>query len=857
MKNSKQSKVHKYIEKYIHWATNHPFPVLVIALCLAMLAWLPVSKLRIDANLEDLLPQDTPTLEAMRETSQRYGSADLFTLAIQMDDPVEIARIQDFLKNEIIKKWDDVLWVQVDRDNKFFMDHALMYLPTQHLQRVAQNLRDLQLEIGMERTPFGVDLLSDLEGVETEPKASQREWFNASLPQELGLPDEAAEAFSEFLKPDTLKKTNGSIQHNSRQGIPDSLKNRLLGFHLDGTYNGLLQAALKKPSSDTRFVQSIIERTELLLQPLRDKYGMKLNIGIEGPYSNLEEVESLKNNGTLATLISLVAVVFLIISFFRSLGGVLAIIIQVAFSCFLTMACAGLIYGRLNLYTVFVVSIILGMGIDYSIHFLGHAQIEAQKGKSWSLAFIETASTLTTALLLAATTTIAGLLTLLVADFVGFYEFGVIASVGIAISVLTSLTLLPALIAVLNKLEGIPVLKFLALPNRPQKTLWPQNWSPDKWNKVLHKSALVTLMLTLILTPFILKAEFEFDFKNLRDTHKKAESGRHIGVALQNTKRRSSQPVVVLAQSPRTLEILHDTLMQRLTIEKDSLLRSFLTLSTFVPSRPQQDARLSIIREIDTLVSARVFDRAEGSDKKMIDRLRSMVRVQPFGPLDIPKWALHLVQERDGSYGKIGFIYGNFNSSNALEAAAFQERYGKFHLNGEDVKLFSSSFIFAEIIQLVKKDSEIMGILIMAIITLTLALSLRNVRLLTVSLVTLSTGIIATMGLMGLFGIKLGPFNLILVPTVLGVSIDTIIHLSLAYQRYGKNNLKVLYQVTGSLVLASIITTIAGYIGMLFTSHLGVTSIGSLALISFCAFMVIGCILTPWLCIKLKVPTLQ
>jgi predicted RND superfamily exporter protein len=106
---------------------------------------------------------------------------------------------------------------------------------------------------------------------------------------------------------------------------------------------------------------------------------------------------------------------------------------------------------------------------------------------------------------------------------------------------------------------------------------------------------------------------------------------------------------------------------------------------------------------------------------------------------------------------------------------------------------------------------------------------------------------------MGLFNFKLGPFNLIVIPTILGVSIDSIIHLTLSFRRNGAERLDNLFSITGSLVTASVVTTLTGYTGMLFTTHQGIESIGILAIIGFSACLANALLITPWLCLKLKI----
>ncbi len=834
---------------YINFASKRHWLVVLIVLGLALWCALgPLGKIRLDADLDDLLPRNTPTILAMKESNQRFGSADLFTIAIQSDSPVLVADIQREIKNQIEKNWEDALYVQDERDNSFFVKNALLYLPIPHLEHILENLVDLKLELG-NNIPLVVDLFEGLDEEEDKPK--ERVWFDASIAQELGLPDEAADAFTNFLKP---KEEKGDKKAwNPKKNLPDSLKNKLIGYHRDGTWNGVVQAALKYPSSDTKYVKEVLDRTEVILKPIREKYGDKIDVGVEGSYQSLQEVESLAMNGIISTSISIVLVILIIAWYFRSIGAFIAIIVQVIVSCMYTAAFTYYVYGRLNMYTAFVFAIILGMGIDYSIHIMGHAQKGVFKGQSWQESFVDTLQHMIKPILLAAITTIAGLLTLLAAKFVGFYEFGVIASAGIVFSVITAFTFLPALVFLFQTLRKIPILGFiLALPTKAPKFSMFSLIPEKSWPSVLKKGAITIAVGSLILTIFIPQNEFEHDFKNLRDNRPKDKgSNRHVGVAIQSN-RKSSQPIVALAQNPETMVQLHDTLLHRLAVEKDSLLRSFLTLSTFVPPESRQEDRMEIIEEIADEISARVFDKAEGKDSMMIAKLRDMTEVEPFGAEEIPPWALRLVQERDGSYGKIAFIYGSYNSSDSREAAKFQDRYGHFELNGEHLKMYSSSFIYADIIRLVKSDSLKMAWMISLIIALTLALTLRSVKLFIISILGLFLGIFWTVGWMGLLGLKLGPFNLIVIPSLLGVSVDSVIHLTLGYQHYKKENLAELFSVTGSLVSASVITTLAGYAGMLFTTHQGIGTIGQLAITGFFACLVVSLIITPWACLKLK-----
>jgi len=839
---NQSSRVRHVIRTYIELSYRHPVAILLLSLILAGLGIWCASHIRLDANLQSLLPRNTETVRAMKAVDARYGNSDLFTIAIVMKDPETVARIQDSIQARLQKDWPDVVFAQTARDNAFFKQHALLYLPADYLKDIEAKLSQLRLNLGTE-TPLGADLLDD---TDTASAMKPMAWFNASIPQQLGLPDEAADAFAEYFK---AKNPEAAAEFDFKAGIPDSLRSRLIGMTRDGRTVGLVQAALKYPSYNIDYVKTVLARTQVLLDPFRKRYGSALNIGVEGPYEGLEEVNSLARNGLIATFISVGLNLLILLLYFRSLGAVVVIGWQAVFSCILTLAATALTYGRMNLYTVFVIAILFGMGTDFSIYVVGYSQKLVRAGRSWIEALEETWDVLFFSLTVHAITTIAGLLTLRVSKFVGFYEFGVIASIGVAASIAAAFFTMPACIFLWERAYRRwprlwPSLGHNVLNLRIPSFLWRQ----DGRNFVRFAAAAIGVG-AVVLACFIPRLRFEYDFDRLRDTQDVVDHGRPIDVAL-NSRRSSSQPVVVLAKDSAAMVALHDTLLHRLTVEKDPYLRSFLTLTTFVPPSEAQQERMRYIDNIGALARTRVFDRAHGDDSVMIHRLRDLSQTHPFSARDIPDWAFNLLRERDGSYGKIGFIYGNYNTSNAIEAGRFQDRYGHFDINGEHLSAYSSTFLFSDIMRLVKADSKKIFASMLLILVFFLACILRDWRLLLICSIELIVGVIWIMGLMGLLGIKVGAYNLIVISDLQGYSVNLCTYILLAYMRLGRHRMRELYSNIGVLVGVCTLTTTAGYAGMLFTSHLGIISIGNFAVLGLPTLLITALGLTPWLCTK-------
>ena len=831
-----QEKIERFAARYVNFVERNKWKAFLVILAIFVLSLIPtVLKLQIHTDLATLLPEGTPSVIALEESYHRFGSTDRFMIAIQAKDPYLVARLQDSIQEYIDANWQDdiISRPQVKNDNSFFTKNALIYLPVEHLERIRDNLEDIQLEIGRKNGPLVVDLLADSTSGTEAPK-KERVWFDANLPQALGLPDEAADAFESFFKSRDSSGTEVEKKDlGPKRNLPKELKTRLIGEdkHDSTLFNGVVQCKLVRPSTDVDFVKHILLRSDTLLAKFNAvDYGQPVLMTVEGSYEGLNEVNDIMSDSTISMVIAVVLIFLIVAVFFRSpVKAPLLMLAQVLLACSLAMCFTTFYYGALNPFTVLVTSIILGMGVDYSIHFMGTCQRCFTACGDLKLAMEQTIAKLLRPMFLAALTTIAGLLSLLIAKFVGFYEFGVISAVGILFSFLTAIFAMPVFIFIAG-----------GLPPRPRNSFFP-------------KAAVVGLVFSVVVAFFCPNLEFEYNFKNLRRPPKEnveqVKKSISTGNALASN-RKSSTPAAVMATRAELLDSLYDTLMVRMHTEHDSTLRSFLTLKTFLPSQADQQARMEVIDEIKELAEARVFDRATGDDSVNIATLRNLAEeVSPFTVDSLPEWAVDLLREKDGSVGKIGFIYGRYNSSDAREAAEWQDRFGHWEFGGEKLKVFSSQFILADVVRAVKYDSMRMAFVVILVIIAILALSLRKPKLVVISAASLLIGLLWSAGLLGLMNVliglgHIGIYNVVVIPAVLGLAIDSTIHLLVGWTQDPTFTPRTLVDNVGRLVMASSVTTAAGFAGALGVEHRGLRTIGELATTSILAFLLASLIFT-------------
>jgi len=844
-----QDKIERFAARYVNYVERNKWKAFLVILAIFILSLIPtVLKLQIHTDLATLLPEGTPSVIALEESYHRFGSTDRFMIAIQAKDPYLVARLQDSIQEYIDANWQDdiISRPQVKNDNSFFTKNALIYLPVEHLERIRDNLEDIQLEIGRKNGPLVVDLLAD-SASGTESAKKERVWFDANLPQALGLPDEAADAFESFFKSRDSSGTEAEKKDlGPKRNLPKELKTRLIGEdkHDSTLFNGVVQCKLVRPSTDVDFVKHILLRSDTLLAKFNAvDYGQPVLMTVEGSYEGLNEVNDIMSDSTISMVIAVILIFLIVAVFFRSpIKAPLLMLAQVLLACSLAMCFTTLYYGALNPFTVLVTSIILGMGVDYSIHFMGTCQRCFTACGDLKLAMEQTVAKLLRPMFLAALTTIAGLLSLLIAKFVGFYEFGVISAVGILFSFVTAIFAMPVFIFIAG-----------GLPPRPRNSFFPKAWSDDKIVRFFKRAAVVGLVFSVVMAFFCPNLEFEYNFKNLRRPPKEnveqVKKSISTGNALASN-RKSSTPAAVMSTRAELLDSLYDTLMVRMHVEHDSTLRSFLTLKTFLPSQADQQARMEVIDEIKELAEARVFDRATGEDSVNIATLRNLAEeVSPFTVDSLPEWAVDLLREKDGSVGKIGFIYGRYNSSDAREAAEWQDRFGHWEFGGEKLKVFSSQFILADVVRAVKYDSMRMAFVVILVIVAILALSLRKPKLVAISAGSLLIGLLWSAGLLGLMNVliglgHIGIYNVVVIPAVLGLAIDSTIHLLVGWTQDKSFTPRTLVDNVGRLVMASSVTTAAGFAGALGVEHRGLRTIGELATTSILAFLLASLIFT-------------
>jgi uncharacterized protein len=286
-------------------------------------------------------------------------------------------------------------------------------------------------------------------------------------------------------------------------------------------------------------------------------------------------------NGTITAVIVLL-IIWLALKSFKI---VLAVGLTVAVGLAITAAVGLLMVDALNLISVAFAVLFVGIGADFGIQFSVRYRNERHEEPDFYKALLRAAAKAGRPLLLAATATTLGFYSFLPTDYRGVSQLGLIAGTGMIIAFVASITVLPALLALMR-------------PPAERESVGFAFLAPVDDFLARHRYAVVigTLAVALIGTPLLRYVQFDFNPLNLR-SHKVESVSTLLDLETDPTSDPNS--ISILASS---LEAA-DAMAARLQALPE--VAQVMTLTSFVPL--DQEQKLPLIQKAASILLP-VFD---------------------------------------------------------------------------------------------------------------------------------------------------------------------------------------------------------------------------------------------------------
>lgn len=163
-------------------------------------------------------------------------------------------------------------------------------------------------------------------------------------------------------------------------------------------------------------------------------------------HTNLDK--SLLKSQITSLSIAIIFVFLCVVALTSSFKGGLTGIIPIIFTLSIIFGVMGFANIPLDIATVLVGSVSIGIGIDYSIHFLNRYRLETQKSENELNALYSTLTTTGKAIITNAITVALGFLVLIFANLIPLRRFGLLVAITMLSSGIGALTLLPAILLI-------------------------------------------------------------------------------------------------------------------------------------------------------------------------------------------------------------------------------------------------------------------------------------------------------------------------------------------------------------------------------------------------------------------------
>jgi len=262
---------------------------------------------------------------------------------------------------------------------------------------------------------------------------------------------------------DYIKKMNKAFNGDSSQYyvLPDTreaVAQYLLLFSISGDEDDLSQV-VDYDYSQAQIMARVNETSSVSLNRLlkdtreyvKTEFDEETFPAVTGFVAVIGELVDMVVRGQMYSLIlSIVLVSLVCMVIFRSVVAGLLSIVPLSASIITVFGLMGYSGIELNIATAMLSSIMIGVGIDYTIHFLYRFRYEIQAGHPAQEAVIRTLTTSGKGIIYNALSVIIGFTVLMVSGFLPIYFFGFLIVFSISACLIGALTIMPALLVIIR-----------------------------------------------------------------------------------------------------------------------------------------------------------------------------------------------------------------------------------------------------------------------------------------------------------------------------------------------------------------------------------------------------------------------
>ena len=620
-----------------------------------------------------------------------------------------------------------------------------------------------------------------------------------------------------------------------------------------------------KPILDFNALEPGKDATDAIRQAARDlnfagEYGARVRLTGPVPIAN-EEFATVADGAVTNGIGTVLVVLFILWMALHSAKIISAVFVNLFIGLSITTAVGLMMVGSLNLLSIAFAVLFVGLGVDFGIQFSVRYRSERFKSNDLQTALEKAAEYSAIPLSLAAMATAAGFLSFLPTDYKGVSELGKIAGVGMLVAFVSSITVLPAMLSLLNPPgEKEPVgYAFLA----------PVDHFLEKHRVVIIVG---TLLIAIAGLPLLYFLRFDFNPINLRspkvesiatflDLRKDPNTGANAINVMTNSEADAEKIEARLAKVPEVLRVMSlNSFVPEDQPAKLKLIAQGAKILNPVLNPDSVDAPPSDEENVEALKSSVESLRRTAGDGKgpgavasrrladdlsklaasnqatrdkvqaifvtplkvVLDQLKNSLQAQPVSLKTLPADLVNSWKTKDGLMRVEAQPRGDPNDNDTLRAFAGAVLAAEPNAIGGPVSILKSG-------DTVVKAFIHAGLTALIVIGFLLWLTLRRITDVLLTLVPLLVAGAVTMEICVLIELPLNFANIVALPLLLGVGVAFKIYYVTAW-RAGRTNL--LQSSLTRAIFFSALTTATAFGSLWLSSHPGTASMGKLLALS-------------------------
>jgi len=886
--------VGRILQRIVGLSARYPRSILTLSclLAAASVAY-TLTSLTLKTSQHDLLPPRQPSIERYAEFEREFGDLDDIVVVVEASSLAEAKEYADRLTAELRTRRVPLKRVAYRIDPKQFEGRALLYLSPERLRKIRDRILDSQ-EL-MEAFAGHPTLDTLVEGISTQIADG---FVSGFLDLGLSGPRTAVDLrFIEDLTRQIADRLDRPMPYRSPFGSLFSVgegDEGSAGYFLSEDQR-LLFILVEPVSRAGSFTddREAIEGIRTAVAALRPSFPA-VQVGVTGkPALSNDEMTAAFRDSERATALAFVLTLGLVVVAFMRFGKPLLMLVVLAVSLGWSMGAATLVVGHLSLFSVMFIPIVIGVGIDYGIYFLFRYEEERFLGRGYREALEVAAARSGPGMLLGAVAAAGTFYVLVLTDFRGLQELGLIAGTALLFAWVAMITTFPAILVLLDRRRSLADEATIPSAMRLEAIRVP---FVERLTRHPRAVLIVAGALTILSIAGLRSVHFDYNLLNLqaRGTESVTWERRILATA-----GRSGVTALASADSLEELRRKRDAFARLASVsEVDSAL-------LLIPD--DQPAKLKIIRDFAELVAPIRIGRLTPVDTgHLVGALRSLERRLGIAAREAPagdaKVALavatrdvtRLVEKlermepglRDSILEnlqrqlyrdfveKFQRLQANSNPSPVGIADVPEELRRKFisergcfllqihpavdiwerngarrfvdELRRVDAAVTGTPVITYEVIGLMERaytQGTVYAILLVSSFAFAM---LRRVRETVLALLPLLLGVLWTGGLMTLFRLDFTMGNIFGLPLILGVAVEYGLNVVI---RYGESGHDVTAPLIGRStvmgVLVNGLSNIVGFGSLMLAEHRGIFGLGLLITLGTAASLVAALVVLP------------